>query len=104
MVSLYLVGSHCGGLASCRLGFVQDRRLGRPVQGYRLCYHVVGDFRLVRGRRLHLTPQCRFPMCRDLCLSLMSLPEYWGFQRLLPGHSVEDFLFHAAFHRLDHMW
>ena len=75
-----------------------------PAQGCCQGYLVTGDFRLVRGRRLRLTPQCRFPMCRVLCQNLMSLLGYWGFQCLLLGHSVGDFLFHAAFRRLGHMW
>ena len=61
-----------------------------PAQGCHQGYLVTGDFRLVRGRRLHLIPQCRFPMCSDL----------WP----LLGHSVGDLLFQAAFHRLGHGW
>ena len=67
-----------------RFGSVRNYRCGpfvpgHPAQGCRQDYLVIGDFRLVRGRRLRLTPQCQFPMCPDL----------WP----LLGRSVGGFLF-----------
>ena len=54
-----------------RFGSVRNYRCGPFVPGHLAqgcCqdYLVIGDFRLVRGRRLCLIPQSRYLMCPDL--------------------------------------
>ena len=79
VVDSSLVGCRCVFvlhlLSRGRSGSVQGYRRGlfapgRPAQSCCQGCLVIGDFRLVRGRRLCLIPRCRFLMCLDLCLLL----------------------------------